>query len=118
MGRTEDTDPEAPCEEGDIGDEDDRVRGMMMFPYWCVPYTVPYPVCASSIFRCQVTECAALIDVLVPDDRFDPVSVGTVLKLPAACNATVPPSVILYAFFLGVIGTAMGTVFLPIFSTS
>lgn len=44
MGGTEDTDAEAPFEEGDIGDDDDRARDMMMYPCRCVTYTVPYPV--------------------------------------------------------------------------
>ena len=50
MGGTEDADPEAPCEEGDIGDEDDRVRGITMLPCWCVVNTVPYPVLALPVF--------------------------------------------------------------------
>jgi len=46
MRGTKDADPEGPCEEGDIGDEDDRARGMVIFLFRYVPYAVPYPVFA------------------------------------------------------------------------
>jgi len=89
-----------------------------MVPWWCIAYTVSYPVLASSIFRSQLTDCLPLIYVFVPDYLFDPVSAGTVLELLTACNASVPLSVVLDAFLLGVIRTTIGTVFLPIFSAS
>lgn len=50
MRGTENTDTEAPFEEGNIGDDNDRVRDMMMYPYRCVTYTVPYPVLALPVF--------------------------------------------------------------------
>lgn len=70
MGGTEDADPEGPCEEGDIGDEDDRVRGITMLPCWCVVNTVPYPVLALPVFLRQLTDCLPLVDVFLPKSMF------------------------------------------------
>jgi len=70
MRGTEDTDPEGPCEEGDISDEDDRVRGMMRFLFRCVPYVLSYPFSALCILFRQLTDRLPLVDVFLPKSMF------------------------------------------------
>ncbi|HBE45394.1 MAG TPA: hypothetical protein DDW17_08145 [Deltaproteobacteria bacterium] len=70
MGGTEDADPEAPCEEGDIGDEDDRVWGIVIFLVRCVPYALPYLFSALCILFRQLTDRLPPIDVFLPKSTF------------------------------------------------
>mgnify|MGYP007124202296 FL=1 len=71
MRGTKDADPEDPCEEGHIGDENDRARGMVIFLFRCVPYVLPYPFPALCILFRQLTDRLSPIDIFLPKYLFD-----------------------------------------------
>ena len=95
-----DEDPKAPFEEGDIGNGNYGLRGVGVLNNICVSNAGSDPILAFLILHGKLIKCSSLIHVCIPDNCFDPLSIGVILKLPATCYASVANSCVLRAYFL------------------
>jgi len=93
----------ASFEECCIGDDNYGLRAMTIFFYLRAVYVFLYPAPAFSIFKCQLNDGLLLICVFIPNNTLQSFLIGMILELFAVCYTPVSLSIVLYAFFPGVI---------------
>jgi hypothetical protein len=89
MGCSYDADTKPSPKKGDIGDSNDGLRGVIVFPGRYISYTIPDPVFTPPVFCRELLNRLSLINIFMPDSILYPFPPGMILKLPCACHTSI-----------------------------
>jgi len=112
MGWSYDADTKASPKKGNIGNSNDGLRGVIVFPGRYISYTIPDPVFTSPVFCWKLLNRLSLINIFMPDSILYPFPAGMILKLLCACHTSIALLCFVWTFLLCMVWSTIGTVFL------